>query len=164
MLPVLRGASRAPHGENRESCAIHERYRRCKRLYDLSRTKVSHWHPLRRRRDLPETRGGRKSKDLLGVLCKETAGRGTFAVSCCMKTVAARPFAAAALFFRKAAAWGKRKGDEDVAQGEMTPFPLTEKERKLIQLLREIRFGEVHLHMADGQPVRIEEVKKSIKL
>lgn len=51
-----------------------------------------------------------------------------------------------------------------MAQGEMTQFPLTEKEKKLIQLLREIRFGEIHLHMADGQPVRIEEVKKSIKL
>lgn len=51
-----------------------------------------------------------------------------------------------------------------MAQGELSSVPLTEKEKKLIQLLREIRFGEVHLYMADGQPVRIEEVKKSIKL
>ena len=47
---------------------------------------------------------------------------------------------------------------------EQKPFPLTEREQKLIVLLREIRFGEIHLHVADGQPVRIEEIKKSIKL
>ena len=51
-----------------------------------------------------------------------------------------------------------------MAQEEMFRFLLTEKEKKLIELLREIRYGEIHLYMADGQPVRIEEVKKSIKL
>jgi hypothetical protein len=40
----------------------------------------------------------------------------------------------------------------------------SEKEEKLLQMIREIKFGEIHIHVADGQPVRIEEIKKSIKL
>lgn len=40
----------------------------------------------------------------------------------------------------------------------------TEKEDKLLQLIREIKFGELHIYIADGQPVRVEEIKKSIKL
>ncbi len=39
----------------------------------------------------------------------------------------------------------------------------TEKEAQLIHLIRELRFGELHIHVADGQPVRAEEIKKSIK-
>ena len=38
------------------------------------------------------------------------------------------------------------------------------KEEKLLQMIREIKFGEIHIYVADGQPVRIEEIKKSIKL
>ncbi len=41
---------------------------------------------------------------------------------------------------------------------------LTEKEQKLIQLLRELRFGDLHVYVSEGQPVRVEEIKKSIKL
>ena len=40
----------------------------------------------------------------------------------------------------------------------------SEKEEKLLQMIREIKFGEIHIHVADGQPVRIEDIKKSIKL
>lgn len=40
---------------------------------------------------------------------------------------------------------------------------LTEKEEKLIRMIRELKFGEVHIYIADGQPVRAEEIKKSIK-
>ena len=40
----------------------------------------------------------------------------------------------------------------------------SEKEEKLLQLIRELKFGEIHIYVADGQPVRIEEIKKSIKL
>lgn len=40
----------------------------------------------------------------------------------------------------------------------------TEKEQKLLQLIREIGFGEVKVFIADGQPVRVEEIKKSVKL
>ena len=41
---------------------------------------------------------------------------------------------------------------------------LTEKEEKLLRLLREMRFGEIHNYISDGQPVRIEEIRRSIKL
>ena len=39
----------------------------------------------------------------------------------------------------------------------------TEKEDKLLKLIRELKFGEVHIYVADGQPVRAEEIKKSVK-
>ena len=41
---------------------------------------------------------------------------------------------------------------------------LSDKEEKLIRLIRELKFGEVRLFIADSQPVRLEEVRKSIKL
>ncbi len=41
---------------------------------------------------------------------------------------------------------------------------LSEREEKLIRMIREVQFGEIQLHIADGQPVRLEEVRKSIKL
>jgi hypothetical protein len=41
---------------------------------------------------------------------------------------------------------------------------LSEKEEKLIRLIREMGFGELRLFVADSQPVRLEEVRKSIKL
>jgi hypothetical protein len=40
----------------------------------------------------------------------------------------------------------------------------TEKERHLIEMIRELGFGEVRIFVADGQPVRAEEIKKSVKL
>ena len=39
----------------------------------------------------------------------------------------------------------------------------TEKEDKLIKLIRDLKFGGVHIYVADGQPVRAEEIKKSVK-
>ena len=41
---------------------------------------------------------------------------------------------------------------------------LSDKECKLIETLRAILYGEVTVFMQDGQPVRIEELRKSIKL
>lgn len=41
--------------------------------------------------------------------------------------------------------------------------PISEKEQKLIQLIRTLKFGEIHIYVADGQPVRAEEIKKSVK-
>ena len=41
---------------------------------------------------------------------------------------------------------------------------LSEKEEKLIRLIRDLKFGELRLFVADSQPVRLEEVRKSIKL
>ena len=39
----------------------------------------------------------------------------------------------------------------------------TEKEELLLKLIRELGFGEVRIFVADGQPVRAEEIKKSVK-
>ena len=39
-----------------------------------------------------------------------------------------------------------------------------EKEEKLLKLIRETEFGEIKIIIQDGVPVRVEEIKKSIKL
>lgn len=41
---------------------------------------------------------------------------------------------------------------------------LTEREEKLIQLIRKIEYGEIKIIVQNNQPIRVEEVKKSIKL
>jgi hypothetical protein len=41
---------------------------------------------------------------------------------------------------------------------------LTDKEEKLIRLIRKIEYGEIKIIVQDKQPVRVEETKKSIKL
>ena len=41
---------------------------------------------------------------------------------------------------------------------------LTKQEETLIRILREIEFGEARIVITDGRPIRIEEIKKSIKL
>ncbi|WP_352406889.1 hypothetical protein [Acetoanaerobium noterae] len=41
---------------------------------------------------------------------------------------------------------------------------LTERERKLIHLIREVGHGEIKVIIQDNCPIRIEELKKSIKL
>jgi len=39
----------------------------------------------------------------------------------------------------------------------------TTKEENLLRMIRELGFGEIRIYVADGQPVRAEEIKKSIK-
>jgi hypothetical protein len=41
---------------------------------------------------------------------------------------------------------------------------LTEKEKKIIELLRSLDYGEIRIVITNNQPVIIEEMKKSIKL
>ena len=41
---------------------------------------------------------------------------------------------------------------------------IDEKEKKLIKIIREIGFGEIKVIINEGKPIRIEELKKSIKL
>ena len=41
---------------------------------------------------------------------------------------------------------------------------LTEKECRVIEIIRSIEFGEVRVVITDGVPVRVEEIQKSIKL
>lgn len=40
---------------------------------------------------------------------------------------------------------------------------LTEQEKKLITLIRGLKFGELHLFVAEGKPVRAEQIKQSVK-
>jgi len=41
---------------------------------------------------------------------------------------------------------------------------LSEQEKRLIEIVREIGYGEIRIIVQDGRPVRVEETKKSIKL
>lgn len=41
---------------------------------------------------------------------------------------------------------------------------ISERERKLLKLLHQIGYGRITLYLEAGQPVRIEEALKSIKL
>lgn len=41
---------------------------------------------------------------------------------------------------------------------------LTEAEKKILSIIRKIQFGEVRIVITDQKPVRIEEIKRSIKL
>ena len=41
---------------------------------------------------------------------------------------------------------------------------LNEQEIRLIQMIRDMKYGEIHIFIADSKPVRAEEIKKSIKL
>ena len=47
--------------------------------------------------------------------------------------------------------------------GEKEQRQNTDREEKLLQLIRELKCGEIHIFVADGQPVRAEEIKKSVK-
>lgn len=38
------------------------------------------------------------------------------------------------------------------------------KEKRLIEFVRKLEFGEIKIIVQDGVPIRIEEMKKSIKL
>ena len=41
---------------------------------------------------------------------------------------------------------------------------LTEKEKKLLEIIRATEYGEIKITIQDKQPVSIDELKKSIKL
>ena len=41
---------------------------------------------------------------------------------------------------------------------------LSEEEEKVIQLMREISFGELRVIINNSKPIRVEEIKKSIQL
>ncbi len=46
----------------------------------------------------------------------------------------------------------------------MSEMELTPKEVKLIEIIRETAFGEIKIVVQNGEPIRVEEIKKSIKL
>lgn len=41
---------------------------------------------------------------------------------------------------------------------------LSKPEQKILEIIRNMDFGEVRIMITDGKPTRIEEIKKSIKL
>jgi len=41
---------------------------------------------------------------------------------------------------------------------------LNEKEQRLIELLRRVKFGKVEVHIEDGQPVRVIRIAENILL
>lgn len=43
-------------------------------------------------------------------------------------------------------------------------FLPTEKELKLMEIIRSTEYGEIRIVVQEGKPIRIEEIKKSIKL
>lgn len=47
---------------------------------------------------------------------------------------------------------------------EKTTMKLTEKEVRLMEIIRKLDFGEVRIVIQDGVPTRLEEIKRSIKL
>jgi len=78
------------------------------------------------------------------------------------RVIHVRPFTCPAFGSRAFYFW-RRKGDLFLTQKDH-PMVVTEKERRLIELLRSTGFGEVHVTVQNGQPVLVEEVHKSIKL
>ena len=55
-----------------------------------------------------------------------------------------------------------RKQGEVLIHGAKKPF--TEQEQKLLEILRNLDYGEVRIVVKGGAPVHVEEIKKSIKL
>jgi len=43
-------------------------------------------------------------------------------------------------------------------------FKLSGKEEQVVRLMRDVRFGEVCIKMRDGEPIRVEHMKKSITI
>jgi len=41
---------------------------------------------------------------------------------------------------------------------------LTDKEKKLIEVLRKTKYGKVVIFLEGGQPIRIEVIRESVKL
>ena len=41
---------------------------------------------------------------------------------------------------------------------------LSDQDRQLIELIREMKSGELHIFVSDGNPVRVEEVQTDVDL
>lgn len=41
---------------------------------------------------------------------------------------------------------------------------LTSREKKLIEIIRSMEFGEINIIVQNSEPIRVEELKRSIKL
>jgi len=56
-----------------------------------------------------------------------------------------------------------KKGVKIITKNDMEN-KLTEKEKKLLELIRSTEYGEFRIIIHDEQPVKVEEIKKDIKL
>jgi len=56
---------------------------------------------------------------------------------------------------------GERFSVENVKRDKIH---LTEQEKKIFEILRNLDYGEVRVIVKNGTPVHVEEIKKSIKL
>lgn len=52
----------------------------------------------------------------------------------------------------------------DILKEDDSNLVLTGKEKKIIKLIRETEFGELKIIIQNKEPIRIEEITKSIKL
>ena len=46
---------------------------------------------------------------------------------------------------------------------ETKKIAVTFREEQLLRMIRELGFGEIVIHVSEGQPMRAEEIKKSVK-
>ena len=53
---------------------------------------------------------------------------------------------------------------KDVELRDVNAIRLSDQEEKLIRVIRGLEFGEIRIVVTDHKPIRIEEIKKSIKL
>lgn len=44
------------------------------------------------------------------------------------------------------------------------PIILNDQEKRLIQMIREMKNGELHIFISEGKPTRVEKIKKRIEL
>jgi len=47
---------------------------------------------------------------------------------------------------------------------KISKLEITESEKKVLEIIRSVDFGEVNVIIQNNKPIRIEEVKKSIKI
>ena len=59
---------------------------------------------------------------------------------------------------------GEKRRDEVKAVEKDSVMKLSEKEKRLVELIRSTGYGEIRVAVRNGQPVLAEEVKKSFKL
>jgi len=58
----------------------------------------------------------------------------------------------------------EKKDKQGVDTSKETETSLAKQEKKLIELIRGLDYGELHITVKGGLPVHAEEIKKSIKL
>ena len=58
----------------------------------------------------------------------------------------------------------RAQGGEEVEKEQVVSAQISEQEWQIIQLMREIDYGELVISMKGGKPIRVEEVRKSIQI